>query len=164
MVMHNEKNRVVFNCSFTCRDQNLNELLLSGPNLGVSLLGVLLWFREHSTAVSSEIKVMFHQVRLLAEGWPSVCTSGGSFTSGILVHHAVPYMLFRGMCMITVIRETKFVSRLRSTCMWTTGCRVSLLQALPKMSSTRLRASSMPDVFSHLPKYIRAKIRTVNSG
>ncbi|KAJ8351045.1 hypothetical protein AAFF_G00158550 [Aldrovandia affinis] len=53
LVTHNGKNRVVFNCSFTYKDQNLNELLLSGPNLGASLLGVLLRFREHSTAVSS---------------------------------------------------------------------------------------------------------------
>ncbi|KAJ8400032.1 hypothetical protein AAFF_G00400710 [Aldrovandia affinis] len=61
LVTHNGKNRVVFNCSFTYKDQNLNELLLSGPNLGVSLLGVLLRFREHSTAISSDIKGMFHQ-------------------------------------------------------------------------------------------------------
>lgn len=67
MVTHNGKNRVVFNCSFTYRDQNLNELLLSGPNLGASLLGVLLRFREHTIAVSSDIRGMFHQVRLLPE-------------------------------------------------------------------------------------------------
>ncbi|KAJ8403170.1 hypothetical protein AAFF_G00353870 [Aldrovandia affinis] len=70
LVTHNGKNRVVFNCSFTYKDQNLNELLLSGPNLGASLLGVLLRFREHSTAISSDIKGMFHQVRLLPEDRP----------------------------------------------------------------------------------------------
>ncbi|KAI3370007.1 hypothetical protein L3Q82_024436, partial [Scortum barcoo] len=67
LVTHNGKNRIVFNCSYTYRDKNLNELLLSGPNLGASLLGVLLRFREHSIAVSSDIKGMFHQVRLLPE-------------------------------------------------------------------------------------------------
>ncbi|XP_023811839.1 uncharacterized protein LOC110015208 [Oryzias latipes] len=67
MVTHNGKNRVVFNCSFTYREKNLNVLLLPGPNLGASLLGVLLRFREHSTAISSDIKGMFHQVRLLPE-------------------------------------------------------------------------------------------------
>lgn len=70
LVTHNGKNRVVFNCSFTYRDQNLNELLVSGPNLGASLLGVLLRFREHSTAISSDIRGMFHQVRLLPEDRP----------------------------------------------------------------------------------------------
>ncbi|XP_027861387.1 uncharacterized protein LOC114137071 [Xiphophorus couchianus] len=70
MVTHNGKNRVVFNCSFTYREQNLNELLLPGPNLGASLLGVLLRFREHTIAVSSDIKGMFHQVRLLPEDQP----------------------------------------------------------------------------------------------
>lgn len=70
MVTHNEKSRIVFNYSFTHQGNNLNELLLPGPNLSSSLLGVLLRFREHSTAVSSDIKGMFHQVRLLPEDRP----------------------------------------------------------------------------------------------
>ncbi|XP_026061422.1 uncharacterized protein LOC113045324 [Carassius auratus] len=70
MVHHNGKNRIVFNCSFQYHGQNLNELLLPGPVLGPSLLAVLLRFREHSVAVSSDIKGMFHQVRLLPEDKP----------------------------------------------------------------------------------------------
>lgn len=70
LVTHNGKNRIVFNCSHSYKDENLNKLLLSGPNLGASLLGVLLRFREHSIAVSSDIKGMFHQVRLLPEDRP----------------------------------------------------------------------------------------------
>lgn len=70
LVMHNGKTRIVFNCSYTHKDKNLNELLISGPNLGASLLGILLRFREHCVAVSSDIKGMFHQVRLLPEDHP----------------------------------------------------------------------------------------------
>lgn len=70
LVTHNGKNRVVFNCLFTYKGQNLNELLLLGPNLGASLLGVLLRFSEHSFAISSDIKGMFHQVRLLPKDRP----------------------------------------------------------------------------------------------
>lgn len=70
MVTHNEKARIVFNCSFTYQGNNWIKLLLPGPNLSSSLLGVLLRFREHSTAVSSDIKGMFHQVRLLPEDRP----------------------------------------------------------------------------------------------
>ncbi len=70
MVHHNGKNRVVFNCSFHYQGQNLNDLLLPGPVLGLSLLAVLLRFREHSIAVSSDIRGMFHQVRLLPEDRP----------------------------------------------------------------------------------------------
>ncbi|XP_065118880.2 uncharacterized protein [Paramisgurnus dabryanus] len=70
MVEHNGKNRVVFNCSFTYKGQNLNEFLLPGPTLSPSLLAVLLRFREHSIAVSSDIRGMFHQVRLLPEDKP----------------------------------------------------------------------------------------------
>ncbi|XP_056336224.1 uncharacterized protein LOC130247068 [Danio aesculapii] len=70
MVSHNAKNRVVFNCSFSYQGKNLNNLLLPGPALGSSLLGVLLRFREHAVAFSSDIKGMFHQVRLLPEDKP----------------------------------------------------------------------------------------------
>lgn len=65
IVQHNGKNRVVYNCSFQYQGHNLNELLLPGPVLGPSLLAVLLRFREHSIAFSSDIRGMFHQVRLL---------------------------------------------------------------------------------------------------
>ncbi|KAL2093214.1 hypothetical protein ACEWY4_010526 [Coilia grayii] len=70
MVTHNGKDRIVFNCSFTYKGQNLNELLVPGPTLTSSLLGVLLRFREHAIAISSDIKGMFHQVRLLPKDRP----------------------------------------------------------------------------------------------
>ncbi len=37
MVCHNDKNHIVFNCSFTYKGNNLNELLLLGPTLGATL-------------------------------------------------------------------------------------------------------------------------------
>lgn len=38
MVQHNDKNRIVYNCSFMYAGHNLNELLLPGSTLGPSLL------------------------------------------------------------------------------------------------------------------------------
>ncbi|XP_043967022.1 uncharacterized protein LOC122827949 [Gambusia affinis] len=70
MVEHNGKHRIVFNCSFEYQGQSLNDYLLPGPTLGPTLLGVLLRFRQHSIAISSDIKGMFHQVRLLSEDKP----------------------------------------------------------------------------------------------
>lgn len=70
MVHHNGKDRIVFNCSFQYKDQSLNEQLLPGPTLGPSLLGVLLRFRQHTVAISGDIRSMFHQVRLLAADKP----------------------------------------------------------------------------------------------
>ncbi|XP_076847529.1 uncharacterized protein LOC143493189 [Brachyhypopomus gauderio] len=70
MVQHNGKNRVVYNCSFQYQGNNLNQLLLPGPTLGPALLAVLLRFREHSVAFSSDIRGMFHQVRLLPADRP----------------------------------------------------------------------------------------------
>ncbi|GAA6094678.1 uncharacterized protein LOC110437994, partial [Tachysurus ichikawai] len=70
MVHHNGKDRIVFNCSFQHHGQALNSQLLSGPMLGPSLLGVLLRFRQHTVAVSGDIKGMFHQVRLLPKDKP----------------------------------------------------------------------------------------------
>ena len=64
------KHRLVFNCSFQLHGLNLNRSLLPGPTLGPSLLGVLLRFREHSVAISGDIKSMFHQVHLLPADRP----------------------------------------------------------------------------------------------
>lgn len=69
IVQHNGKYRIVFNCSFSYQGHNL-KLLLPGPTLGASLLAVLLHFWEHSTAISSDIPSMFHQVRLLPKDKP----------------------------------------------------------------------------------------------
>ncbi|KAJ8412825.1 hypothetical protein AAFF_G00117770 [Aldrovandia affinis] len=60
-----EQARMVFNCSFKYQVENLNELLLPGPTLDSMLLGIFLRFREHSIAVSSDIKVMFHQKHVI---------------------------------------------------------------------------------------------------
>lgn len=70
LVEHNGKHRVVFNCSFQYSSADLNKLLLPGPTLGPPLLSVLLRFREHCVAFSSDIRGMFHQVRLLPEDEP----------------------------------------------------------------------------------------------
>lgn len=70
MVQHNGKNRVVFNCSFQFRSDSLNQCLLPGLTLGPSLLAVLLRFREHSMDISSDIRGMFKQVRVLPEDRP----------------------------------------------------------------------------------------------
>ncbi len=66
MVHHNNKNRIVFNCSFEYQGQSLNEHLLPGS----SLLGVLFRFREYPVAFCSDVKGMFHQVHLLDEDKP----------------------------------------------------------------------------------------------
>ncbi len=70
LVSHNNKSRLVFDCSFRHHGLSLNDQLLPGPALGPSLLGVLLRFRQHPVAVSSDIKGMFHQDRLLPKDRP----------------------------------------------------------------------------------------------
>lgn len=70
LVSHNNKSRLVFDCSFRYSGLSLNDQLLPGPTLGPSLLGVLLRFRQYPVAVSADIKGMFHQVRLLPKDKP----------------------------------------------------------------------------------------------
>ncbi|KAL0153566.1 hypothetical protein M9458_051180 [Cirrhinus mrigala] len=72
MVTHNNKDRIVFNCSYSFQGHALNDILLPGPILGPSLLGVMLRFREHPVAISGDVKGMFHQVRLLPSDKPIV--------------------------------------------------------------------------------------------
>ncbi|KAM9802571.1 uncharacterized protein ACBT44_014811 isoform 3-T4 [Syngnathus typhle] len=73
LVEHNGKHRVVFNCSFQYDGVDLNKLLVPGPALGPPLLSVILRFREHCVAFSSDIRGMFHQVRLLPQDQPLLC-------------------------------------------------------------------------------------------
>ncbi|XP_014876949.1 uncharacterized protein LOC106939156 [Poecilia latipinna] len=67
LVLHNNKPRLVFNCSFRHQNISLNDQLLPGPKLGPSLVGVLIRFRQHQIAVSGDIRAMFHQIHLLPE-------------------------------------------------------------------------------------------------
>ena len=52
--------RVVFNSSAQKQSISLNDVLLSGPDLNNSLLGVLLRFRRELVAVTADIEQMFH--------------------------------------------------------------------------------------------------------
>ena len=54
------KIRVVFDSASEVEDISLNKLLLSGPDLVNSLLGVLMRFRRHVTAFVADIEQMFH--------------------------------------------------------------------------------------------------------
>ncbi|KAL3967947.1 NLR family CARD domain-containing protein 3 [Sarotherodon galilaeus] len=52
--------RVVFDSSAKCHGVSLNDVLLSGPDLNNSLLGVLLRFRRETVAATADIEQMFH--------------------------------------------------------------------------------------------------------
>lgn len=52
--------RVVFDSSARFEGVSLNDVLLTGPNLNNSLLGVLMRLREEKVAVTADIKQMFH--------------------------------------------------------------------------------------------------------
>ena len=58
------KIRVVFNCSAKYQGKCFNDLLLKGPDLTNSLLGVLTSFRQDHVTVTADIEAMFHQVRV----------------------------------------------------------------------------------------------------
>lgn len=52
--------RVVFDSSAECEGTSLNDVLLSGPDLNNSLLGVLLRFRKDPVAVTADVQQMFY--------------------------------------------------------------------------------------------------------
>ena len=58
------KIRVVFDCSSKYQGISLNDVLMQGPDLTSSLLGVLIRFRQDPFAFMADIKGMFHQVRV----------------------------------------------------------------------------------------------------
>ncbi|XP_054652021.1 uncharacterized protein LOC129192244 [Dunckerocampus dactyliophorus] len=52
--------RVVFDSSAPCEGVSLNDVLLKGPDLNNSLLGVLIRFRKEQVAITADIEHMFH--------------------------------------------------------------------------------------------------------
>ena len=57
--------RVVFDGAAKFNETCLNENLLKGPDLLNNLFSVLLKFRSGRYALTSDIKQMFHQVRII---------------------------------------------------------------------------------------------------
>ncbi|VDI23532.1 Hypothetical predicted protein [Mytilus galloprovincialis] len=59
--------RVVFDSSAKFRGTSLNDVLMTGPNLVNSLLGVLLRFRKDKIAITADIRQMFYSFNVTPE-------------------------------------------------------------------------------------------------
>ncbi|KAK3086675.1 hypothetical protein FSP39_021786 [Pinctada imbricata] len=59
--------RCVFDSSAKCEGVSLNDILLTGPDLLNSLLGILMRFRLHSVAVSADVEQMFYRFSVPSE-------------------------------------------------------------------------------------------------
>ena len=58
------KVRIVYDCAAKHNGIALNDMLMQGPDLVNSLVGVLLRFRKENIALTSDIECMFHQIRV----------------------------------------------------------------------------------------------------
>ena len=62
------KVRIVFDCAAKWRGVSFNDMLMQGPDLVSSLVGVLFRFRRESIALTADIECMFHQIRVHQQG------------------------------------------------------------------------------------------------
>lgn len=61
------KPRLVFDAAAKSNDVCLNDMLLKGPEMIVSLLGVIMRFRLRKIAVTADIEEMFHRVKVIEQ-------------------------------------------------------------------------------------------------
>ena len=59
-----EKLRIVFDCGAEHKRLSLNKVLIQGPDLVNSLVGVLTRFKKYPVALVANIEAMFHQVKV----------------------------------------------------------------------------------------------------
>lgn len=52
--------QVFFDSSLQFKGMSLNKVLLSGPNMNSSLLGILLRFKKNPVAITADIQQLFH--------------------------------------------------------------------------------------------------------
>ena len=90
-----DKLRIVFDCAAKHMGVFLNDVLLQGPDLLHSLVGVLTRFRSESVALAADIESMFHQVKVNPEDrdslkfiwWPN-----GDLSKDIEVHRMTVHL------------------------------------------------------------------------
>ena len=61
-----QKRRIVFDCAAKYEDVSLNDRLLQGPDMTITLIGVLSRFRQEPTAFMADIEAMFCQVKVFS--------------------------------------------------------------------------------------------------
>ena len=62
-----DKIRIVFDSSAKSREFSLNDMLMTGPDMMNSLLGILLRFRQEAVAVAADIEQMFYNFKVKTE-------------------------------------------------------------------------------------------------
>ena len=62
-----DKLRVVFDCAAEYQGTSLNKMLMQGPDLVNSLVGVLLRFQKDKIAIIFDIEAMFYQVKVMPQ-------------------------------------------------------------------------------------------------
>nr|CAB3263161.1 uncharacterized protein LOC104265735 [Phallusia mammillata] len=90
-----DKVRVVFDCAAKHKGVSLNDVLMQGPDLVNSLVGVLTRFRKERYALVADIESMFHQIRVTPKDrdalrflwWP-----GGDLTNQPTAHQMTVHL------------------------------------------------------------------------
>lgn len=184
IVHHNGKVRVVFNCSFSHLQTNLNDNLLPGPALGPPLLGVLLRFRQYAVAISGDIRAMFHQIRLLPEDQPLLRFLWRDMererTPDIYEWRVLPFGTTCSPCCATYalqrhvrdntegneeVVESIHQSFYVDNCLQSLQCQHQAKKLIDKMRTLlttggfdiRQWASNVPDVIAHLPSEAKSE-------
>ncbi|XP_062556741.1 uncharacterized protein LOC134221566 [Armigeres subalbatus] len=115
------KVRIVWDGAAEVHGVSLNSVLLKGPDLLCSLLGILLRFRLHPVAVTGDIREMFHQVNIRQEDQQYQCFYWTGET-GELAVYVMTVMTFGACCSPSSAQYVKNVNAERFKMKYPAAC------------------------------------------
>lgn len=108
-----KKLRLVFDAAAKANGRSLNDYLYKGPDLLMSLFGIMLRFRENPVAVTGDIKDMFLRIKIIPEDQNALRFLWRNGPDGEVKTYAMTSLIFGASCSPFIAQFVKNKNALR---------------------------------------------------